>query len=290
MKRKHSLSTPYLFLLPFLICFLLFRFGPVVVGFFFSFTEWNIIGEAKFVGGANYARLIHDPAFWEAAKNTFYFVGLTVPLLVVCGLGLAMLYNQPAKTAVIGRVVTFAPYVMMPTVIGLLWKWIYDTQFGLLNYYLVKIHLPAVPWLTSEYFAMPSVVLATLWWNLGYTMIIFLAGLQDIPEELYEAARIDGASRWGCFRHVTLPLLKPTTFFVVVITLINSFQVFDQVFVMTNGGPLGRTVTLVQYLYIAGFQQYQLGYASAIAYVLFVILMALALLQLRYFFKVGDST
>jgi multiple sugar transport system permease protein len=133
------------------------------------------------------------------------------------------------------------------------------------------------------------VVIATLWWNVGYTMVIFLAGLQDIPEELYEAARIDGAGRWGCFRHVTLPLLKPTTFFIIVITLINSFQVFDQVFVMTNGGPLRHTITLVQYLYEVGFQQYQLGYASAVAYVLFLVLMALAVVQLKYFFVKGES-
>lgn len=276
-------------MLPFLAAFVLFRLGPVIAGFFISLTEWNIIGAPKFVGAANYARLAHDPAFWTAMLNTLYFVGLSVPLLVVIGLALAMLYNQPTKSAVIGRVATFAPYVMMPTVVGLLWKWIYDTQFGLLNYYLLRFHIPAVPWLTDVRVAMPAVVLATLWWNLGYTMVIFLAGLQDIPEELYEAARIDGAGRWGCFRNVTLPLLKPTTFFIVVITLINSFQVFDQVFVMTNGGPLRRTVTLVQYLYEVGFQQYQLGYASAVAYVLFVVLMALALVQLRYFFQRGDA-
>jgi multiple sugar transport system permease protein len=278
-----------LFVLPFIVAFVLFRLGPVVAGFFISLTEWNIVGEPKFIGLGNYAHLARDPIFWTAMRNTLYFVAMSVPLLIVLGLALALLYNQPFKSAVVGRVVTFAPYVMMPTVIGLLWKWIYDTRFGLLNYYLVRIHLPAIPWLTDVNFAMPSVVLATLWWNLGYTMVIFLAGLQDIPEELYEAARIDGATRWGCFRHVTLPLLKPTTFFICVITLINSFQVFDQVFVMTNGGPLRRTLTLVQYLYETGFQQYQLGYASAIAYVLFIVLMALALLQLRTFFNRGEA-
>ncbi len=268
--------------------FVLFRFGPVVVGFLISLTEWNIVGAPKFVGAENYVRLAHDPAFWNAMMNTLYFVGLSVPLLIVIGLALAMLYNQPVKSAVIGRAVTFMPYMMMPTVIGLLWKWIYDTHYGLLNSYLVQFHIPLVPWLTDVRIAMPSVVLATLWWNAGYTMIIFLAGLQDIPEELYEAARIDGAGRWGIFRHITLPLLKPTTFFIVVITLINSFQVFDQVFVMTNGGPLAHTVTLVQYLYEVGFQQYQLGYASAVAYVLFMVLMALAMFQLRHFFKRGE--
>jgi len=287
-RNKYGI-TPLLFLLPFLAAFVLFRLGPVVAGFVISLTEWNIVGAPKFVGAANYARLIHDPAFWTAMVNTLYFVGLSVPLLVVFGLGLALLYNQPAKSAVVGRVVTFAPYVMMPTVVGLLWKWIYDTRYGLLNSYLVQIHIPAVPWLTNIHVAMPSVVLATLWWNVGYTMVIFLAGLQDIPEELYEAALIDGASRWGCFRHVTLPLLKPTTFFIIVITLINSFQVFDQVFVMTNGGPLGHTVTLVQYVYEVGFQQYRLGYASAVAYVLFLVLMALAVVQLRYFFQKEEA-
>jgi multiple sugar transport system permease protein len=285
MKRKGNLLTPAFFITPFQIVVVLFRLGPVVAGFFISLTEWNIVGAPKFIGAGNYVRLYHDPVFRTALLNTLYFVALSVPLLIAAGLGLALLYNQPAKTAVVGRVVTFAPYVMMPTVIGLLWKWIYDTQFGLLNHYLVIIHLPAVPWLTDVNFAMPSVVMATLWWNLGYTMVIFLAGLQDIPEELYEAARIDGASRWRCFVHVTLPMLKPTTFFVVIITLINSFQVFDQVFVMTNGGPLRHTLTLVQYLYEAGFQQYQLGYASAIAYVLFIMLLALVMLQVKNIFR-----
>ncbi|MFA6448881.1 MAG: sugar ABC transporter permease [bacterium] len=287
-KNKYG-GTAFLFLLPFLVAFILFRLGPVIGGFMISLTEWNIVGAPKFIGIANYTRLMHDPAFWTAMVNTLYFVGMSVPLLVGLGLGLALLYNQPAKSAVFGRVATFAPYVMMPTVVGLLWKWIYDTRFGLLNYYLVKLHIPAIPWLTDVNMAMPAVVIATLWWNVGYTMVIFLAGLQDIPEELYEAARIDGAGRWGCFRHVTLPLLKPTTFFIIVITLINSFQVFDQVFVMTNGGPLSRTITLVQYLYKVGFQDYQLGYASAVAYILFLMLMILAMVQLKYFFVKGEA-
>ena len=177
--------------------------------------------------------------------------------------------------------VVFTPYVLMSTVVGVIWTWLLEKDFGLINVYLGQLGIQKIPWLVSPDTAMYGIVLTTVWWTVGYDMILFLAGLQDIPEELYEAARIDGANPWRLFRHVTLPLLAPTTFVVILLTLINSFQVFDQVYVMTSGGPGTATLTLVQYVYTTAFQFRKMGYGAAIACLLFAFLILFALIQTR---------
>jgi len=273
--------TPYLFLLPYLVVFVLFRFGPVVGGFLTSLTAWSIVGAPKYVGLENYRALVHDPLFYTSVENTFYFLLLTAPTLIVLGLAFALLLNRPIAGRGVARVLVFAPYAMMSAVVGILWTWILDSNFGLLNYYLAKVHLGPIPWLSSQIAAMPAIALTTVWWTIGYNMVIFLAGLQDIPPQLEESARIDGAGAWQVLRHITIPLLRPTTFVVVMLTIINTFQVFDQVYVMTGGGPGTATLTLVQYLFFQAFQTFKLGYGSAIAYVTFALLLLMAWLQQR---------
>ncbi len=269
--------TPYWFLLPYLAFFAIFRFGPSLAGLGIGFTNWQVNRAAKFVALANFQAMPKDPRLLDAIWNTIFFTALTVPLLIVVSLALALLLNQPRHGRTLGRIAAFTPYVMMSTVIGILWTWILEKDFGLLNFYLgLKI-----PWLVDSDVAMYSMVITTVWWTVGYDMVLFLAGLQDIPREMYEAAEIDGGNRLQVFRHVTIPMLAPTIFLVVLMTVTNSFQVFDQVYVMTAGGPGTSTLTLVQYVYTVAFQFQKFGYGSAVATLLFVILIGFTLLQVR---------
>lgn len=275
--RYRGILTPHLFILPYLIFFVLFRFGPSLAGMAIAFTNWSAIGKPKWVGTANFQAMLKDPLLADAMSNTLVFTLITVPLLILLGLGLALFLNQPRRGRGLGRVAVFTPYVVMSTVVGVLWTWILDKDFGLLNVYLGQ----EIPWLVSRQWALYGIILTTVWWTMGYNMVLFLAGLQDIPQELYEAARIDGAGSGQTLRHITIPLLAPTTFLVMMLTLINSFQIFDQVFVMTSGGPGTSTLTLVQYIYTVGFQFRKFGYGSAVALVLFAVLVTFALLQTR---------
>jgi multiple sugar transport system permease protein len=279
MRRRREQAVAYGFLLPYLVVFVLFRFGPVVAGFLTSFTRWGIVGSPKYIGFSNYEHLLHDPIFATSLKNTLYFVLLSTPSLVLLGLVLALLVNQPLKGRVIARTALFTPYVVMSAVVGVMWLWLYNTHYGLINYYLMQLGLPAIPWLSSPAAAMPALAIAQVWWIAGFNMIILLAGLQDIPAELQDAARIDGASEGQVFRRVTLPLLTPTIFIVTMLTLINTVQVFDLIFVTTQGGPSLSTVSLVYYLYVEAFQNFNLGYGSAIAYVAFAVLVVFGILQ-----------
>lgn len=274
-------AAPYLFLFPYLVVFLAFRLGPSLAGLGASFTTWHIVGAAKWVGFDNYKALFHDRLFWTALKNTLYFLVLSAPVQVLLALALALLLNQKLRGRAVVRTIVFAPYAVMSTVVGVIWNWMYDSNFGLINDWLVGFGLPRIQWLTSEGTAMPAIAIATIWWLVGFNMVLFLAGLQDIPEELYEAARIDGAGGWQIIRYITWPLLLPTTFVVVMLTIITAFQVFDQVYVMTGGGPINATLTMVQYLYVQGFEQFNLGYASAIGVIVFLVLIGFAWLQFR---------
>jgi multiple sugar transport system permease protein len=275
--------TPYLFLLPYLAFFVTFRLGPSAFGLAMSFTQWSIVGKKEWVGLDNFERMEIDKRLHAAVENTAFFSGLTVPLLVILGLMLAILLNQPRRGRALGRVAVFTPYVIMSTVVGIVWTWLLEKDFGVVNVYLSQIGLDKVPWLVSQDTAMYGIILTTVWWTVGYNTVLFLAGLQDIPSELYEAARIDGAGSVGLFRHITLPLLAPTTFVVLMLTIINSFQVFDQVYVMTSGGPGTSTLTLVQYVYTVAFQFRKMGYGASIASLLFAILILFALIQTRLY-------
>jgi multiple sugar transport system permease protein len=283
VRRARGFSiTPYLFVVPYLIVFLLFRFGPSVVGFLISLTDWKILGNPNLVGLDNYQRLAADSQFFTALVNTGYFMLLAAPPLVLLGLVLALLVDQQLHGRMIARTAIFLPYVVMSTVVGVIWLFIFEKESGILNYYLGLFGISPIAWLSNTQTAMPAVAIATLWWTVGFNMIIFLAGLQDVPQELEDAARVDGATEFAVFRHITLPLLAPATFVVVMLTLINTFQVFDQIYVMTGGGPSLSTLTIIQYLYYQAFEFYKLGYGSAVAYIALAVLIVLAILQQRW--------
>jgi multiple sugar transport system permease protein len=248
-----------------------------------SFTEWTIVGSPKFVGLENFQNMLTDQRFLTALKNTVFFVGLTVPALVILGLLIAIFLNQDLRGKALGRVAIFTPYVLMSTVVGVIWTWLLEKDFGLINVYLGKLGIPGPPWLVDPDTAMFGIIIATVWWTVGFNTVLFLAGLQDIPEEYYEAAQIDGANSLQIFFLITIPLLSPTIFMVILLSIINSFQVFDQVYVMTSGGPGMATLTLVQYIYTAAFQFRKMGYGAAVASVLFAILIIFALLQIRLY-------
>lgn len=280
MKKRQG-KTALLFLLPFLIVFFLFRFGPSIAGFFVGFTRWNIIGTAKFVALEQYARLVQDRLFFTSLANTLYFLVLTAPPLIVLSLLLAVLVNRKLFGRKTARTAIFLPYVIIPAVIGIIWNWLYDTNIGIINYTLSLLGLPPQGWLTDSKWAMISISATTVWWLMGYDMILFLAGLQEIPAELYESAQVDGASGVQAFFHITLPMLRPVTSIIVTLTMINVIKLFDQIYVMTGGGPGVATLTLVQYMYSQAFQRFNLGYGSAIAVVIIIVLTVLILLQGR---------
>ena len=281
-RREHEGLAALLFLLPSLAGFLVFTAIPVGVAFVLAFYDYDLLLGASFAGLENFKRLISDDAFVSSFWNTLYFVGTTVPLTVVMGLAAAMLANQALRGMVFFRSVFLLPYVMVTVAVALVWKWIFLPDVGLLNTFLGFFGINGPAWLTSQYWAMPALIIMSSWKFFGYNMVIFLAGLQNIPEHLYDAAKIDGATSWRQFVSITLPMLSPVTFFVVIISVINSFQVFDQALVMTNGGPGTATTTLVLRIYQAGFQSFDMGYASAMALVLFAAVFIFTLLQFWY--------
>ncbi|MGD9145284.1 MAG: sugar ABC transporter permease [Anaerolineae bacterium] len=259
------------------------RFGPSIAGLGMSFTEWTIVGSPKFVGLANFQDMLTDQRFLTALKNTVFFVAVTVPALIVLSLLIAVFLNQARRGRSLGRVAVFTPYVLMSTVVGVIWTWLLEKDFGLINVYLGKLGIAGPPWLVDPDYAMFGIIITTVWWTVGFNTVLFLAGLQDIPEEYYEAAQIDGANKAQVFFLITIPLLSPTMFMVILLSIINSFQVFDQVYVMTSGGPGMATLTLVQYIYTTAFQFRKMGYGAAVASVLFAILIIFALLQIRLY-------
>lgn len=279
--RRNQWKIALLFLLPYLVIFSVFRFVPSVGGLLVSFFDWSLGGDPKFIGVDNYVNLAQDGSFYVAIKNTFAFFILTVPVLVVASLLLAMLLNQKLAGRKVMRTISIIPYVLIPSIVGIMWNWIYDNNFGLLNYYIKKLGGSPVFWLTNDKVALVAVSIVVIWTYVGYDMILFLAGLQGIPKETYEAAEVDGASRMQMFWHITVPLLKPVTMMVSTLTLVNVVQLFDQVYVMTNGGPGTSTLTMVQYMYTSAFTNYELGYGSAIEVVILVMLMILITVQNR---------
>ena len=269
----------FILLMPNFIVFLMFVLIPLVASFFFSFTEWDLMTPMQWVGFANYIELFKDETFLKSLWNTIYFTLGTVPVGVIISLFLAIALNQRIKGIKIFRAAYFLPVIASFVAAALVWSWIYNPEFGLLNYFLSIIGIKGPSWLNSLNWAMPSIILTTIWKGLGFNMLLFLAGLQGIPESYYEAADIDGAKWFGKFLHVTVPLLSNTTLFVVIISIINSFQGFDLVYMMTYGGPARSTSVLVFYLYQNAFKYFRMGYASAIAYVLFFLILFFALIQ-----------
>ncbi|MEK5066340.1 carbohydrate ABC transporter permease [Cytobacillus sp. FSL R5-0596] len=280
-KWKQKL-TPFGFMSPVLLIFSLFLFFPVLFAFFMSFHQWGMIGTPEFVGVENYVRLFKDPLFWISIKNTLIF-SLSVPLKVAIALFIAVLLNQKIRGLGFYRAAFFFPVVLSMVVVGLVWQWMFSPSYGFINYVLEKLGLPLQNMLIDSDQAMIVLIIVSIWKGLGSNLLLFLAGLQAIPSSVYEAAEIDGASSWQKFWHITVQLLKPTTLFVLIITLIGSFKIFDLAYVITGGGPGTSTMVLVHYIYQEAFQRFDMGYASAAAYVFFIILFILTLVQMRVF-------
>src|SRR4051794_23415958 len=281
VKREWS---AYLFVSPGLILFGIFTAFALLFAFYLSFHEWNIISKDKpWVGLQNYRDIIHDDKFQTAILNTFYFTGASVPIGLVLGLSIALLLNQPIRFRGFFRTIYYLPAITPFVVVSILFKWFYNSDFGLFNYYLLKAHLIDHPllWLADKNLAMPSVILMSVWGGIAGSMVIYLAGLQAIPQELYEAAEGGGANAWHRLRYITIPLLRPTTLFLLVIGIIGSFQVFTQIFIMTSGGPVEHTTTMVYFIYQTAFINFDMGYASTLAYALFMMLLIFTVINLR---------
>jgi ABC-type sugar transport system permease subunit len=274
--------TAWAFVSPSLVLLLIFSAGPLLFAFYLSFHEWNLLEPAKpFVGLRHYLELAVDRLFWNAAKNTAIY-SLYVPATMIVALGVALLLNRSTRSVALLRAVFFLPYVTSFVAISIVWQWMYDPDFGLFNWVLGLAGLGPFPWLNSPSTALLALMIMAVWIHIGFQMVIFLAGLQAIPRELYEAAMIDGAGAWRRFRRITLPLLRPTTFFVLVTSIIGSFQVFTFVYVMTEGGPLHATDVIVYHIYQNAWQFLRMGYASAMSWVLFAVIFAITLLQFRF--------
>ena len=285
----HKWVSPYqLFLAPALTAIFTFFFIPVLAAFLISFTDFDIYGLAdistvRFVALDNYVKLFRDPLFWQALKNTFYFVLIAGPLNVGVSLGAAVLLNSRlVKLKSLFRLNYFLPVITTLVAISIVWRFIYHPRFGILNYILHIVVIRSIDWLGDPVWAMPAIIIMAVWKNFGYNMIIFIAGLQNIPQSLYEAASIEGASSLQRFWYITLPMLAPTTLFVSIITMIGFFQLFTEPYIMTQGGPLNRTLSIVLYMYREGFQWWHIGYASSIAFVLFFIIFLFTLIQLKF--------
>ena len=280
-------SAGWWFVAPALIVLTMFFFLPVLSALAMSLTDFDIYALAnfdnlRFVGFANYGRLLAEPLFWKALGNTVYFVVLGVPLSIAVSLGAAMLVNSKlARFRGFFRTVYFAPVVTTMVAVAVVWRYIFHTRYGFLNYGLNLVGLPSVDWLGQPATAMPSIVILAIWKNFGYNMIILLAALQSIPDDLYEAARIDGAGSWQLFRHVTLPGITPVLTLVTILTMVGYFQLFAEPYVMTEGGPLQSTLSVLYFMYEEGFKWWSLGRASAVAFLLFVLMFAITLVQLR---------
>ncbi len=267
------------FIGPSLIGLTIFTLVPMLATFGLSFFEWDMLTPPVFTGFANFERLFHNAAFWEAFQHTLGFIVGYIPLVIVVSLGVAVSLNQKVPGKQFFRMSFFLPVVSAWVAIALLWMWIFNPKFGVLNYVLGWVGITGPNWLYDPQWAMIAIIITSVWKDIGYFMLMFLAGLQNIPGEIYEAAMIDGANRWQKLTRITIPLLSPTTFFVMIIAMINSFQVFDQVNVMTGGGPAGSTNVLVVEIVRNAFDYSQMGYASAMAVILFAVVMAVTFLQ-----------
>ena len=270
-----------LFLGPSLVPLLLFTLGPMAASIGLSFLKWDLLRPPTLVGFANFTNVLVDPDFQAAVGHTLFFIVGYLPLVYIGGLLLALALNQRVRGLSFFRAAYFLPVVTSWVVVALMWKWLLNPDSGMVNFALGLVGIKVPGWWTDPGWAMPSIILASAWKDLGFVMVILLAGLQSIPEDYYEAASVDGAGRWARFRRITLPLLTPSSFFVLVISLINSFQVFDQVWVMTGGGPAGSSSVVVEQIVRHAFSYQQMGYASAMSWLLFAVILVVTVFQFR---------
>ncbi len=281
-KRRRANMIGLGFVLPFLIVYAAFIIWPVLLGLRMSFFNWSLsgLGSSDFLGLGNYQELFGDPDFWKSLGVTLLFTIISTPLLVLIALGLALLVNRAIPAQSTFRTIFFAPFVMPVSVVALIWNWLYQPGFGLIDGILTGIGLKPVNWLSDPGIALISVVLLTIWWTIGFNFVLYLAGMQQIPVDLNEAASIDGAGPWARIRSITIPLLAPTTTVVVILQVIASLQIFNQAYLLFGGdGPNYSTRGLVQYIYDQGFTGYRVGYAAAMSYILFIIVLIVALGQ-----------
>ncbi len=281
--RGREAITFYLFITPWIIGFLLFTVGPIIASLGLSFTDYDIMLPPALVGLGNYQEILDDPLFYTSLYNTVYIVVLAVPLSMMAAFGLAMLLNQKVRMMAAYRTAYFIPSIVPAVAGAALWLYLLQPQWGLVNGFLESIGIPGPGWLSSEVWSKPAIIMILIW-GTGGTMIIYLAGLQDIPVSLYEAAEIDGANDWHKFRRITLPLMTPVIFFTLVLGIIGTFQIFAQIFVLTDGmgGPQNSTLVYVMYLYRNAFNFFRMGYASAMAWILFVLILILTWVQFKW--------
>ncbi len=270
-----------LFLFPSLVGLVLFVLGPILASLGLTLFEWDLLRPPEYVGLANYQRLLSDKSFWAAFGHTLYFIVGYLPLVMAISLGLAVVLNQKIVGVKLVRTAVFVPVVSAWVAVALLWSWIFNPKFGLLNHLLGLVGIQGPGWLFDPDWAMPAIIITSVWKDIGFLMVMFLAGLQGIPLEYYEAAEIDGAGKGQLFFRITLPLLSPTVFFALIISLINSFQVFDQVWIMTGGGPAGATSVIVEQIVKHAFSYGQMGYAATISWVLFLLVFVVTVVQMR---------
>lgn len=296
--RRREAVAGYLFALPDIVLVLVFILLPVFYSIYLGFTQYSVLSDPSWVGLANYRRLLADPVFGRALLNTVYFVGVVVPGLVVASLALALLVEDDIPGVYFFRLAFFSPVLISMVIVGLVWQWIYNPISGLANAVMGMLGFPRQEWLGDPNTAMPSIMITSIWRMAGYYMVIFLAGLKDIPRILYEAARIDGASRRHVLFRITIPLLRPAMFFITLTGIIFAFKIFTQVYVMTSnpmggsvggsvGGPLHSTMVMGLYIYQHAFVHYEMGYASAAAFVLFLIVLTVSAIQYRWMGREG---
>lgn len=287
--RNQRRLVPYLFIAPNIIVFTVFVFVPTLFAFYISLNEWSLIGSPSFIGLGNYVEMAQDGEFWRSLLNTLVYTAGTVPTSMALGLVVAIGLNRKLPGRALLRSIFFVPVVISLVAVALIASWIFNDDYGVINNTLAALGFGKVPWLSSPAWAMPSLILTTLWIRLGFNMVIYLAALQAIPVELYQAAKVDGAASWRLFRHITWPLLGPTTLLLLILNVIYSLHVFDLIYVMTGGGPGSSTTVLVQYIYEAAFQNSEMGYASAVGVVLYLMLLVFTVFQWRYT-RQGEGT
>lgn len=285
-KNNRKLLIPYLFIAPAILFFLIVTIIPTIAALPISLSDWNVIStDRNWVGFDNYAQLMDDSVFWKALTNTLIYTVTVVPGVAILALVFALMLNMKIRFRSLFRLMIFSPVITSMIAVAVVWSWLYEPNFGLFNYILELLGLPKLAWLKDPSTSLLSIIILSIWKDVGYQMIIFLAGLQGIPTDLYEAADIDGANRWQKFRNITLPLLRPTTLFVMITSLISAFMVFQQVYIFREVTPLDSATVLVSYIQETGFRKLEMGYASAMAIVLFVIVMIITAIQWTFFRK-----
>ncbi len=277
--RRGETIAGYLFLAPNFIGFIIFMLFPIMFAFYIMLTDWSLAKDPQFIGLKNFETMVNDRIFWKSLVNSFYYTFIAVPTGIFIAFWLALALNRKMRGIIFFRTVYFLPQITLTVAAATVWRWIYQPEIGLINHILELVGIEGPKWIHNTKWAMPSVIIMSNWQGIGFAMLILLAGLQGIPEEYYEAASIDGASGWQRMRFVTLPMLTPALFFVVVTSLIGAFQAFDQFYILTEGGPAQATTPLTLYIFQNAFRFFKMGYGAALAAVLFLIILIITVIQ-----------